>query len=182
VCIHIEESFPHICVLSLTLTPSLSISLSLSFTFVLCFTLCLSLPPPHAHTSQSDINTGYTNESERESERDSHSLIYTHAHTHTHTHDTHGAAWVQVLCKEGGMPLIMCVNNNGTSCLSMAAQNGHAAATQVGAGGGRQREAGGRVWAEMAHGTWCRGCRQHTATRGTTLQHTAAGCSSLRSS
>ena len=60
VCIQIEESFPHISVLSLTLTPSFSISLSLSFTFVLCFTLCLSLPPTHARTSPSDINTGYT--------------------------------------------------------------------------------------------------------------------------
>ena len=60
VCIHIEESFPHIRVLSLTLTHSLSVSLSLSCTFVLCFTLFLSLSPPHTRTSQSDINTGYT--------------------------------------------------------------------------------------------------------------------------
>ena len=59
-CIHLEESFPHIRVLSLTLTPSLYITLPLSFTFVLCFTLCLSLPPPHARTSPRDINTGYT--------------------------------------------------------------------------------------------------------------------------
>ena len=50
----------------------------------------------------------------------------------------------------------------------------HTAVVEVGAGGGRQREAGGRVSAATAHGTWCRGCRQHTATRGTTLQRTAA--------
>jgi len=80
------------------------------------------------------------------------------------------------------MPLIMCVAKDGTSCLFFAAQNGHTAVVEVGAGGGRQREAGGRVSAAMAHGTWCGGCRQHTATRGTTLQHTAAGCCSVRSS
>jgi len=43
------------------------------------------------------------------------------------------------------MPLIMCVNKNGVSCLYIAAQNGHAAVVEVGAGGGRQREAVGRV-------------------------------------
>ena len=119
------------------------------------------------------------------------------------------------------MPLIMCVNNNDASCLYIAAENGHAAAAQVGEGGGRQREAGGRVSAATAHmlthtlstslshvqtlaftaaharcahrtthlstaervsaatahGTWCRGCRQHTATRDTTLQHTTNCCS-----
>ena len=112
----------------------------------------------------------------------SHSLTYTHTRTNTHTHDTRGAAWVQVLCKEGGMPLIMCVNHNGCSCLYIAAERGHTAVVEVGAGGGRQREAGGRVSAATAHGTWCRGCRQHTATRGTTLQHTAARCCSVRSS
>ena len=52
---------------------------------------------------------------------------------------------VQVLCKEGGMPLIMCVSDNGSSCLFVAAQEGHTAVVEVGAGGGRQREAGGRV-------------------------------------
>ena len=60
VCIHIEESFPHIRVLSLTLTHSLHMSLSLRFTLVLCFTLFLSLPPLHAPMSQNEINTGYT--------------------------------------------------------------------------------------------------------------------------
>ena len=96
----------------------------------------------------------------------SHSLTYTHTHTHTHTHDTRGAAWVQVLCKEGGMPLVMCVLNycdNGYSCLYIAAQNGHAAVVEVGAGGGRQQsrgrqqETGGRVSTATAHGMWCRG-------------------------
>ena len=33
--------------------------------------------------------------------------------------------------------------------------------------------------AATAHGTWCRGCGQHPATRGTTLQHTAARCCSV---
>jgi len=80
------------------------------------------------------------------------------------------------------MPLIMCLAKDGDSCLYIAAQNGHAAVVEVGAGGGRQREAGGRVSAATAHGTWYRGRRQHTATRGTTLQHTAAGCCSVRSS
>ena len=112
----------------------------------------------------------------------SHPLTYTHTntHTHTHAHDTRGAAWVQVLCKEGGMLLIMCVGDDGRSCLYMAAYNGHTAVVEVGAGGGRQREAGGRASAATAHGTWCRGCRQHTAPRGTTLQHTAARCCSVR--
>jgi len=64
------------------------------------------------------------------------------------------------------MPLIMCVNKGGASCLYIAAQEGHAAVAKVGAGGGRQREAEGRVSAATAHGTWCRDCRQHTATRG----------------
>ena len=72
------------------------------------------------------------------------------------------------------MPLIMCVQKEGVSCLCIAAQGGHAAVVEVGAGGGRQREAGGRVSAATAHGTWCRGCRQYTATRDTTLQRTAA--------
>ena len=52
---------------------------------------------------------------------------------------------MQVLCKEGGMPLIMCVEKDGANCLYFAAQEGHAAVVEVGAGGGRQREAGGRV-------------------------------------
>ena len=114
----------------------------------------------------------------------SHPLTYTHTntHAHTHAHDTRGFAWVQVLCKEGGMPLIMCVNKNGASCLYIAAENGHAAVAEVGACGGRQREVGGRVSAATAHGTWCRGCGQHPATRSTTLQHTAARCCSVRSS
>ena len=81
-----------------------------------------------------------------------------------------------------GGPLIMCVDKDGWSCLLVAAQNGHTAVVEVGAGGGKQREAGGRVPAATAHGTWCRGCRQHTATRGTTLQHTAARCCSVRTS
>ena len=51
---------------------------------------------------------------------------------------------MQVLCKEGGMPLIMCMKD-GFSCLFIAACNGHTAVVEVGAGGGRQREAGGRV-------------------------------------
>ena len=80
------------------------------------------------------------------------------------------------------MPLIMCVDTDGWSCLYIAARQGHTAVVEVGAGGGRQREAGWRVSAATAHGTWCRGCRQHTATRGTTLQHTAARCCSVRSS
>jgi len=80
------------------------------------------------------------------------------------------------------MPLLMCVMNDGASCLYIAAQNGHAAVVEVGAGGGRQREAVGRASAATAHGTWCRGCRQHTATRGTMLQHTAARGCSVRSS
>ena len=112
----------------------------------------------------------------------SHSLTYTHTHTHTHTHDTRGAAWVQVLCKEGGMPLIMCVKKNGASCLFIAAQNGHAAVVEVRAGGGRLREKEGRVSAATVHGTWCRDCRQHTAPLVITLQHTAAHCCSVRSS
>ena len=102
----------------------------------------------------------------------SHSL--TDIHTHTHTHDTRGAAWVQVLCKEGGMPLIMCVQKDGASCLMVAAENGHTAVVEVGAGGGRQREAGGRVSAATAHGTWCRGCRQHAAPRCNVRRHTVA--------
>ena len=112
-----------------------------------------------------------------------HSLTYTHTHTHphTHAHDTRGAAWVQVLCKEGGVPLIMCVQKDGWSCLMIAAQNGHAAVVEVGAGGGRLREEEGRVSAATAHGKWCRGCRQHTAPRGITLQHTAARCCRVRS-
>jgi hypothetical protein len=28
-------------------------------------------------------------------------------------------------------------------------------------------------WAATAHGTWCRGCRQHTTPRCNTLQRTA---------
>ena len=77
-----------------------------------------------------------------------------------------------MLCKVGGKTLLMLVDKDGDSCLYMAAQNGHAAVVEVGAGGGRQREAGGPVLASTAHGTWCRGCRQHTATRCNTLQHT----------
>jgi len=76
--------------------------------------------------------------------------------------------------KEGGMPLIMCVNKIGWSCLMIAAQNGHAAVVEVGAGGGRLRVEEGRVSAAMAHGTWCRGCRQHPAPRCNTLQHAVA--------
>jgi len=51
------------------------------------------------------------------------------------------------------MPLLMCVNKNGSSCLYIAAQNGHAAVAEVGAGGGKQREAGGRASAATAHST-----------------------------
>ena len=82
------------------------------------------------------------------------------------------------------MPLIMRLDKDGCSCASLfvAAQEGHTAVVEVGAGGGRQREVGGRVSAATAHGTCCRGCRQHPATHGTTLQHTAAGCRSVRSS
>ena len=80
------------------------------------------------------------------------------------------------------MPLIMCVEKDGASCLIVAACNEHAAVVEVGAGGGRQREAGGRASAATSHGTWCRGCRQHTAPRSITLQHTAAGGCSVRSS
>ena len=64
----------------------------------------------------------------------SHSLTYTLTHTHTHARDTRVTAWVQVLCKEGGMPLIMCVNKDGCSCLYIAAQKGHTAVVEVGAG------------------------------------------------
>ena len=71
--------------------------------------------------------------------------LHTHTHTHTHAHDTHGAAWVQVLCKEGGMPLLMCLDEDGWSCLYIAAQKGHTAVVEVRAGGGRQQEAGGHV-------------------------------------
>ena len=109
-CLTHALSLSHFCTLSLYLPLTLFRVLSL-FHF-----LPLSAPP-HARTSQSDINTGYTPERERESERDFHSLTYTHTHTHTRAHDTRGAAWVQVLCKEGGMPLIMCVRDNGWSCL-----------------------------------------------------------------
>ena len=38
------------------------------------------------------------------------------------------------------MPLIMCLAKDGDSCLYIAAQNGHAAVVEVGAGGGRQRD------------------------------------------
>jgi len=62
------------------------------------------------------------------------------------------------------MLLLMCVSKDGASCLYIAAQEGHAAVVEVGVGGGRQREAVGRVLAATAHGTWCRGCRQHSAT------------------
>ena len=86
-----------------------------------------------------------------------------------HAHDTRGAAWVQVLCKEGGMPLIM--YNDGVNCLHIAAEKGYAAVVEVGAGGGRQREAGGRVSA-AARGAGAVGSTlQHAAPRCHTLQH-----------
>ena len=75
------------------------------------------------------------------------------------------------------MPLLMCVQKEGASCLHIAAQEGHAAVVEVGAGGGRQREAGGRVSAATAHGTWCRGLGstlQHAAPRYNTLQQAVA--------
>jgi len=77
-----------------------------------------------------------------------------------------------VLCKAGGTRLMMRVLDDGASCLYIAAERGHAAVAEVGAGEGRQREAG-RVLAATANGMCCRGCRQHTATHGTTLQHAA---------
>jgi len=105
---------------------------------------------------------------------ETHEYIYTCMSIYIHV--------MQMLCKVGGKPLLMLVDKNETSCLYIAAQEGHAAVVEVGAGGVRQREVGGRVSAATAHGTWCKGCRQHTATRGTTLQHTAARCYSVRSS
>jgi len=129
-----SRSFSLSLSLSLCLS-SLSLSLFLSVSIYLSFSFCLSLSL-------------------------SLSITHTHTHTHTHAHDTHGAAWVQVLCKVGGMPLIMCVRDNGCSCLYIAAEQGHTAVVEVGAGGGRQRETGGRVSAATAHGTLCRGCRQ----------------------
>ena len=133
-----------------------------------CYTLALSLPPLPL-----SIRTHANPQTPKQ------------AHTYTQKHklyDTRGAAWVQVLCKIGGKPLLMLVDKDGDSCLFIAAYKGHTAVVEVRAGGGRQQEAGGRVSAATAHGTWCRGCRQHTATRGTTLQHTAARCCSVRSS
>jgi len=63
-CKHIEESFPHAYLLSLSLFLSIALSLSHflapSCTFVLSFTLSLSLATPHTRTSRHDINTGYT--------------------------------------------------------------------------------------------------------------------------
>jgi len=93
--------------------------------------------------------------------------------THTHTHDTRGVAWGQMMLKAGGTPLLMYVHNDGTSCLYAAAKRGHSAVAEVYVCRGRQREARGRVWAATAHGTWCRGCRQHTTPRRNTLQRTA---------
>jgi len=76
-----------------------------------------------------------------------------------------GPHWAQVLCTVGGIPLLMCVDNNGVSCLFIAAQNGHAAVAEVWVGGGRQREAGGRVSAATASGA---------GAVGSTLQHAVA--------
>jgi len=150
-------SFPATWLCDTRLQHTLSRSLSLS--------PFLSLSHTHTHTHTLPLSL---------------SLTRTHAHTHTHTCTR--SSWLQILCNIGGIPLLMCINNNGNSCLYAAARQGHADVAEVGAGGGRQREAGGRVSAATAHGTWCRGCRQHTATRGTTLQHTAARCCSVRSS
>jgi len=75
-----------------------------------------------------------------------------------------GLHWVQVLCKVGGIPLLMCIEKNGVSCLDIAAQKGHAAVAEVGAGGGRHREAGGCVLAATTSGA---------GAVDSTLQHTA---------
>jgi len=67
----------------------------------------------------------------------------------------------------------MLVDKDGDSCLFIAAQNEHAAVVEVGAGGGRQREAGGRVSAATARGAGAVGSTlQHAAPRCNTLQHT----------
>ena len=71
------------------------------------------------------------------------------------------------------MPLIMCVTNHGCSCLLIAAQNGHTAVVEVGAGGGDSERQEGVCWQ-----------RRHTARGagavGSTLQHAAPRCNTLQ--
>jgi len=86
-------------------------------------------------------------------------------------YDTRCAKWWQMLLEAASESLLMHIDEDGCSCLFYAAQEGLAGIVEVGAGGGRQREVGGRVSAATAHGTWCRGCRQHTATRCNKLHH-----------
>ena len=108
------------------------------------YTLFLSHTPTHTHThTRTHTHTHSLTHTRTHTHNHTHIHAHTHTLSHTHTHTTlMGPAWAQMLVEAGGKDLLMLTNNDGHSCLHVAAQQGHDGVAQVESGVCRHRKEG----------------------------------------